>query len=499
MIRAIFFTTLLVVCAALPALSAELEFSGAGDVEYDDNIYRASENKQDDILIRLRPGVRIYEDRGDDLSYSVGYQAPIEFAIDAGSDYDEVDHIGDGRFTYHVNDQLELFANEHYGYLRSTVRSAGVDPVTTDEGSLQFNDERDRIKVNDASLGALYKFSPRTTGRLIASSSFFDSSRSDRARVWSVAGNADAHYRLTLKHQLGAGAGYSYQDFSDRVDIEGSQTNTYRVFGTWRWTITETLAFDLDAGPAYLETDQDDAPFVRFAPRTPFVELGEGLLAISTVETCGAVDGRAVSSLCAFNIVVNNPAGIDFDLIQITNTNPTGESDSEVTGFVDAVLAQQWSPTLSTALRYSRHQGDASGLGGTVIVDAVSLSNAWDFAERWRLDLRGDWTRRENAFEIAQTYDEVVAGPAAPDPPGGSIAERSGVAFNSRRKVEIDTDRWGVAAQVTHRLFKNTSIYGRVRYDEQDSRKDTLGNASDFENFLATFGVHHVFEPIPLW
>jgi hypothetical protein len=82
---------------------------------------------------------------------------------------------------------------------------------------------------------------------VVASSTFFDSSRHDRAQVWSVSGTADAQYKLTLKHQLGAGAGYSYQDFGDRQDIPGSQTSTYRVFGSWRWTITETLSLDLTA------------------------------------------------------------------------------------------------------------------------------------------------------------------------------------------------------------------------------------------------------------
>ena len=73
------------------------------------------------------------------------------------------------------------------------------------------------------------------------------------------------------------------------------------------------------------------------------------------------------------------------------------------------------------------------------------------------------------------------------------------MAFNSTQDVEIDTNRWGVAARITHQLFKRTSLYGQVRYDQQDSKKNSLGATSDYENFLATFGVRHVFEPIPLW
>ena len=263
---------------------------------------------------------------------------------------------------------------------------------------------------------------------------------------------------------------------------------------TWRWAITETLTFDLDAGPAYLETNQDNANTTRTASRIPFaVRSSDGALFVAAISTCGTVNNQQVTAACFYNIPATpNDVAEQIDII---NVNPAGQSDSEVTGFIDATLSQRWSPTLATALRYSRSQGDASGLGGTVVTDAISLSNTWDFAERWQLNLRGDWVRRQSAFDLNRTFDVVEGGPS----PGGTIATRSGQSFNSKQNVEIDTDRWGVATRITYQLFKNTSLYGQVRYDVQDSRGDTLGTASDFKNFLATFGVRHVFEPIPLW
>jgi predicted porin len=491
--RAIF-TTMLVVCAALPALSAELEFSASGDVEYDDNIYRERDRKKDDVLFRLRPAVRIYEDRGDDLNYSFGYEAPIELSLDGGSDYDEVDHLGNGSVRYHVNDRFELFASDHYGYIRSTLRRH--DEVTDTLGFSGINDRRDRIEINDAVLGGSYSFSPRTVARLIATSSYFDSSRDDRAEVYSLGATADAQYRLTLKHQVGAGAGYSFQDFGDRQDISGSQTDTYRMFGSWRWSISPTLAFDLEAGPAYLQTDQESASAVRTTSLVAFRHNDAGQLFVANFASCGVINGITVESECVYNIPAT---GVNLSQAQVvTNLNPGGEDDDQVTGFVEAVLAQRWTPVLATALRYTRHQGDGSGLGGTVIVDAVSLSNDWDFAERWHLNFRGDFVRRESAFDLNQTYDVVRAAGLGDGVPAG-LAVRTGSAFNSKRNYNIDTDSWSVAARITHDLFKTTSLYAQVRYHEQDSRGDSLGSSSDFENFLATFGVRHVFEPIPLW
>jgi hypothetical protein len=535
--------TLLVVCPALPALAANLEFSANGEVEYDDNVFRSERNKEDDVLFRLRPGLRIYEDHGDDLNFSAGYEAPVEFSIHNSSELNDVDHIGSGIFDYHVNNKVDVFGSESYGYLRSTLRQPDVNTQAQalEPGTLEFNDQRDRVKTNDASLGMNYHFSPRTVGRAIASSSFFDSTRQDRARVWSVSGSADALYKLTLKHQVGGGAGYTYQDFGDRQDISGSHTNTYRVFGSWRWTATPTLSLDLSVGPAYLETEQDDASRVRTEPTFPFSLLpsatvsgffdkngndlfnsatpdhsdnvgviGQGSVLLSSLNTvqgsnCGQINGTPVASLCNGNVIIDSntdPVAVNevtSSSIPVTNLNPGGKRDREFTGFVDLVLTQRWSPNLATALRYSRQQGDASGLGGTAIVDAVSLSNTWDFAERWQLAIRGDWARRQSAFDIAQTYDSLTAQTLAS--PGGSVplAARTGSAFNSTRNVDIDTDSWGVGGRITHQLFKTTSIYVQARYSEQDSKTNSLGSDSDFENFLATFGVRHVFEPIPLW
>jgi predicted porin len=489
--RAIF-TTLFVVCAAMPMLAAELEFSANGEVEYDDNVFRTNSNKDDDVLFRLRPGFRIHEDRGNALNFSAGYEAPIEFSADYTDELNDVDHLGHGSFSYRANSRLDFFGSERYGYLRSTLRRAEADDLGLTQGFVSINDERDRVKTNAASLGTAYHFSPRTAARLVANSTFFDSTRPDRARVFSFGGVADVDYKLTLKHQLGGGLGYTYQDFGDREDIAGSTTQSYRVFGSWLWTITDTLSFDLNAGPAYLETKQEDASAFRAAPLVPAV-IVDGLGAVAaSIDSCGTVNGAQVSSECRYDILFNgaNPS------IVVQNPFGKGQHDREFTGFAEAVMSQRWSPTLATALRYSREQGDASGLGGTVIVDAVSVSNTWDFLERWQLAVRGDFVRRESAFDIAQTYEVVQDG--APQGLAG-IAVRSGAAFNSTQKVDIDTNSWSVAGRITHALFKSTSIYAQVRYGQQDSQSDTLGNDSDFENFLATFGVRHVFEPIRLW
>jgi len=69
----------------------------------------------------------------------------------------------------------------------------------------------------------------------------------------------------------------------------------------------------------------------------------------------------------------------------------------------------------------------------------------------------------------------------------------------SGNKSSIDTTRYGGAGRLTHSFTRNTSGWVQLTYNEQTSRSDTLGDPSDFTNFLAVLGVRHVFEPIKLW
>ena len=540
--------TLLLLCAAVSAYGGDLEISIDGAAEYDDNVFRRQSDEEDDVLFRIRPGVRLFEDRGEDLNFSLGYEIPFEFAVENNEELRDEDHIGEGHFAYHVSDRVQVFGRDRYGYMRSTLRrrSVGSDGVTAPDAPT-IDEGRDRVTRNDASLGMTYMFAPRMVGRVVASSEFFDSTNENRSRNYSVGADADLQYTLTLKHQVGGGVGYGFQEFDDRDGFAGSEVNTYNLFGSWRWTIDETLVFDGRAGPSYLTQEQNSAPAVRTRPAVPFTVLPGGnvngfdingnavtepvgagsllvpsfLAATGTGTNCAAVEGRFVASGCRPNIVLDSADPTDQQIIgailnssvPLTHINPAGDSGSNLTFFAQATLSKRWTPTLATGLRYLRHQGNASGLGGSVIVDAVSLSNTWDFWERWQLALRGDWTRRESVFDSEQTFDQVIAiNDTDLGLPGGIfplglfagvcdpvLRCAAGTSFNASTRSRIDTQRWGVAGRITHRLFRTTLLYVQVSYDDQESQTGSLGRTTDFENLLATFGVRHVFEPIKLW
>lgn len=521
----------LVALLAPPVLAADLSLFASGEAEYDDNAFRSIHDKQDDVFFRIRPGLKIHEDRGDDLNYSLQYELPAELAVDHGQELNDLDHVASGNFIYHVNDRLDIVGLDRFRYLRSTLRrNFESDSVESGLGVPSISDRRERVRLNDAELEADYRFAPRLVGRVVANHRYFDSTREDRSQVDSISGRADVTYRLTSEHQLGGGARFTYQDFAQSTRFSGSQSYIYNVFGSWRWTIDETTALDVSLGPSLIQTDQDRASRVSsqllvpytvlngtpFAPAGVFDENGASLagqsispgsLLVENPFQCAVLNGVPVRP-CGSNVIVDpasNPtlwSAIRNTRTAVTNLNPGGGQNTTVNLFAQVVLTKRWTPTLATALRYSREQDNASGLGGTVIADAVSLSNTWDITERWQLALRGDWTNRQSVADQVGTFYQVEPlDPASLTPsPTGTIAGLQGTAFNaSVRSVNIDTQRWGVAGRVTHQLFRNTRVYLQVTYDQQQSSGGTRGATSDFSNFLATFGVRHTFEPIKLW
>jgi hypothetical protein len=247
------------------ALAADLTVSGSAEAEYDDNAFRSAKNEEDDVLFRFVPAVKIHEDRGQDLLYSLEYRVPLEFAVDNSSELDDVDQVAVGRMTYHLNDRTEFFARNRFGYLRGQQR----DVTVTDISGTFVNAERDRVLRNNADVGVEYQVSPRLLATARAGHDLFDTDRDDRADNWLANVTGDLLYALTPRHQVGGGARYIRQEFDETDNIVGSQLNTVNVFAQWLWQIDETLDLSVSAGPSWIDNNQDD-PDPTIGPQVQF-------------------------------------------------------------------------------------------------------------------------------------------------------------------------------------------------------------------------------------
>jgi hypothetical protein len=103
----------------------------------------------------------------------------------------------------------------------------------------------------------------------------------------------------------------------------------------------------------------------------------------------------------------------------------------------------------------------------------------------------------ETAFDNSPgDSDILIAGVA----PGLAGVPGAGEAFTQRdNTTEIDTMRWGLASRITRIFTRNTSGYLQFTYNKQESQGDSLGDPSDFDDYLVTLGVQHIFSPIKLW
>src|SRR5215470_8374220 len=169
--------------------AAEVTFAIDGAAEYDSNVFRSHRDEKDDIIFRLRPWVQLAEPRGQDLSYSLTYGLPVEFAVDHTS-VDDIDQELSGRVDYHVNDRFGLFATNGFRYIRSELRT-NFDQTQGGFESPLVNNERDRVLLNTAVVGASYQFTPRFGGTAQLSNDYFDPSRNDRQQNWQVQGITD--------------------------------------------------------------------------------------------------------------------------------------------------------------------------------------------------------------------------------------------------------------------------------------------------------------------
>jgi hypothetical protein len=533
----------LVLLLAVPASGADLQFSLGGAGQADSNVFRSTANEQWDFLFLFTPSVRLQEERQTDVSYFLDYKFPAEISTRFYDNITSVNQFLNAGGTWHANDRLSFNARNQFRYANSLSNqvSFGADATTGGQDIPIVNTERDQITSNVFDMGGTYLFTPRLSGQLKTG--------------WQANALASANYVLHPKHRVGGGFRYSFQNFSGFPGQLGSQTNNYYFFGNWAWQIMETLNFSATLGPAIFQTKQDDTPPLASTQLVPRLLVPAGGVTFSAVEgiqdlTTGTVVtsanegdvivGRFANSVngdpgcptvpdlrtpdpddvvpiitargqsglvpgCPSGILIRSSdaaalAQIDQPIL-LTNDNPIGAEDTSVTLFAALSLVKRWSPNLISALRYSRDQGIASGVGGSVVRDAFTLSTNWDFAERWEFLFRGDWTLRQSESLGTSVFSEALgvnlAGAAGSVPRAAGF---EGTVFVQQLPFDtIDTTRWGVTGEVAHRLNKRTRAWIRLQYNQQSSRSASLGSSSDFDDFLATLGVHYTWDPIHVW
>jgi hypothetical protein len=432
-IRKAMMTGMVGAAALLPlraAWATDLKLSLGAAGEYDSNIFHRESHIEDDFVVIGIPQLELLDTEGK-FTYDAGYSFPYQHSIKTNALRD-FNHVANLSMDYHQSDQTQFSFSNQFSYLNALSNSFDQTPNIAD------NEERHRITRNDATFGVTHLFSPRLQSETSIDQEVFSTTQEDRSDNQTYSASTGLTYLVTERQRAGGGVSFSYLNFDEATDqlnslqtqdIPKSHSIFVGPFLEWRYLLDEQSQLRVSGGPTYVTSHQ-----------------------ASTVTRC-AVD---IPGTCNQGDVVP----------------PVQESasDSRWAFLGDFTLDRHWSPTLVSAVGYTRRQDTASGVSGSAILDAVFLTNAWNITDTWTLGLRGDWTSRKGATNL----------------------DRQGV-------DDLDTQRWGAGTVLSKQITRNFSGSLRYQYAKQTSAGNSAGSRSDFDAHIVTLGFNYSLDPIKVW
>jgi len=423
-------------CALLwsaPGHATDLRLSLGAQGEYDSNIYNREEKVRDDFVILALPSIELLETEGK-FTYNAGYEFPYQHSIKTNA-LRNFNHLARLGADYHLSDRTQFSFSNRFSYTQA------LSDNNNNNGTLNIGDNNTDQEVlrNRATFRSEHRFTPRFFNDTAFTQEVYHTTQDNRQQNQSYGIGSGLHYDLTERQTLGGGVQTTYQNFQDafdlvtipnsptclpflpgsiqREEIPPSQAVFVGPYAAWSYRIDEQSQLRLTGGPTYVYNKQ------------------EGFLDVQ-------------GNQC---------------------TRKGSESDSRIAFFGTFDLDRRWSPTMLSGLSYERRQDTASGVSGSAILDAVSLTHTWMPAERWTLALRGDWTKRKSATSIEIGQDD------------------------------LDTQRWGASAMLGYRITRNLTGSVRYQYSKQRSKTETAGRFSDFDGHVASLGFNYALDPIEVW
>ena len=402
--------------------AADLRLSLGAAGEYDSNVYRREDKVRDDFVIVGTPGLQLLETEGK-LTYEAGYEFPYQRSIqtDALRGFNHVARIG---ADYHMNDRTQFSFSDRFTYQKS------LSTTFDDTPQIQSNDEREHIFRNGVSLGARHQLTPRLGSNLRFDQQVFYTDQTDRSDNQSYTLTGDLSHMLTERQTLSGGLQGTYQHFRESGNDPQSDSYFVGPFLGWSYRIDEQSRFHISAGPSWVHSKSDGFDDNQGEPDPP--GDNNGCPPVEPGDQCSAKDDR-------------------------------------IAVFGNAEIDRRWSPTMISALGYERRQDTASGVSGSAILDAVDLTHSWNFADRWTVSARADWTQRKSATNVQQGIDD------------------------------LNTQRWGAGSTLSYAITRNLTSSLRYQYTKQDSKGGTAGRISDFDAHIVTIGIQYSLDPIEVW
>jgi len=476
------------------AHAAEVIFGAESSVEYDTNVFRTEDDVDDDGTFVFGPTFRLREDHKA-LTYDLRYHP----TYDKYFTFDELDGF-EQRLTaaaaYRLSPRTEITAGNNFYMLSSISRQAFVTELQTDP---IVQDTRENILVDEYRFGAAHLFTSRLRGALDFNGYLYDPEDKDRASSLTNGVNLSTLYSLTRVDRLGGGVGFTNQDF----DVESgadSTTRFYRTYATWSHDFDPTFSFTIQAGPTWVDSEQDDSSVSSTALVQSFPLQTSGAESFFTdIRTCPTLsDGTPyLSSDCAPLPGAIAPANLPLITGQGTVVPVVVEdsgNSSKLTYFGSLDIAKKWRDFTASA-GYRRSNGTTSGTGSSTVNDTVSGSVSWRPDRLWTISLTARWDRQKSATKQL-VFVQTLGAPAEPivGVPVPNAAFSSGLT-TVRIDDALNIKTTSVYLRVERRLTRRLATFARAVWTDQTSKRTTI-NTNSYDDVRVGIGFRYEFDPI---
>jgi len=525
--RAFGIVALILLLSVSRAGAEELGLGFTSSLEYDDNVFNTSEDsttsKEEDFVFRVGPRVTLTRDRGD-FTYRVRYSVLWENFVEE-SGFDNFDHSLDLRGTWRLGPRTSLTVADRFRLTESVNRRFGFDDeIVADpliEDTPDFEVDRQELTTNTASLRLVHQFTPRLEGQASLSFRLFRSDRDTSFDSESISGSASISYALDMNDRLGFGAGLT-QTSVDGLRGGSSDTRFFRFFGIWSHIFDPNTSFSIQAGPTFVDGDDNDSLFVAAVQGTqafPSETTESGGIRFIDPSTCPTEDGEPFLAdrcdLFPTEFANSSPLATFARNAPVNLVEQFGNegSSGRVTFFADMSFVKRWE-SWSTRISFRRTDSTSTGQGGTTILNVFSGQVRWEPAPRWDVSLVGNLSTRTSATEQLQTViglDPVefcLGGLDGDTPqsvrlpgscPAGTTAVPAAAAVDLRRVETDDTFESRSLSgrlRISRRVGRRGSVFLRLNYLTQE--RDDLNSDREFDNFRAMIGFRWDLDPLHL-
>ena len=522
MLRHAFVTLALITVNALPVRAVELIAGWSFETLWESNVLRSSVNEESDFSFLTGPVVRLRQPQGDlefDLEYRPSYEAFVKL-----DGINEFEHFAEGELTWHMTPRTEFSIADDFA-ISSRITTI-FDAAQAAEAGVAVLD-RQRIRSNRGSarlthrLDRLWEFSAELDNQIFD----YENERQSDTAAWS--GTVQVTRAITPRLIAGIGASAQRQDFQG-VEVAGfgqtpdTGTTILQGFGLVTYQISKTWSASVSAGPAWANPDSVDEAFA-VSPLNQDPTTGERpLLRDRFNDEIILAPGEIrfiydVPIVCPPQSQRDCPvfAPAPANLVEAGTEPFVGQgAESSLTYFANLSLEKTWQRWRASA-SYRRSASNASGIGTSTLVDAVSATLLYTPTEKWRISLSGGYSKQTALSEARQRVPvleplEAVLGPdgryrpgRCPSGPadadcfqaifGDVVAVTSGGTIDNA--VDFSTAR--IELRALRRISKRFRVLGTAAYFRQKN-EGALQRSATTDLYQVSLRFVWELEPIPL-